>query len=282
MSATNGLGAGGRRSGARRSVRAARIRCPSAAPLRWRRRSLAVRDAHPAWGARKIARCLKRDGQAVASAVHACIEILCRQRRVIMPPAENAPPSQASASRRKLPICCGRWTSRAGSSSPTATRCHPLTVIDDHSRYALCLKACANERRHTVQGASGSRPSAAMACRRPSSSITAHLGAILPGRAGPASACGCSSSASTVLHCQALSPAEPRQERALPSHARRMKCSRMRRFRSLAGGAAMPSTPGARSTISSGRTRRSNMNVPASRYRPSSRAMPERLARGRI
>src|SRR5260370_14983263 len=24
-------------------------------------------------------------------------------------------------------------------------RCHPLTVIDDHSRYALCARACGNE-----------------------------------------------------------------------------------------------------------------------------------------
>jgi hypothetical protein len=31
------------------------------------------------------------------------------------------------------------------------TRCHPLTVIDDHSRYVPCLKACANEQRPTVQ-----------------------------------------------------------------------------------------------------------------------------------
>lgn len=30
-------------------------------------------------------------------------------------------------------------------------RCHPLTVLDDHSRYALGLEACANERGATVQ-----------------------------------------------------------------------------------------------------------------------------------
>ena len=31
------------------------------------------------------------------------------------------------------------------------TRCHPLTIVDDHSRYALCLQACANEQRPVVQ-----------------------------------------------------------------------------------------------------------------------------------
>ncbi len=30
-------------------------------------------------------------------------------------------------------------------------RCHPLTVLDDHSRYALCLQACSDEGGTTVQ-----------------------------------------------------------------------------------------------------------------------------------
>ena len=43
---------------------------------------LAVRDAHPAWGARKIARCLEREGSAGAggSTVH---EILRRHGRIV-------------------------------------------------------------------------------------------------------------------------------------------------------------------------------------------------------
>jgi hypothetical protein len=31
-------------------------------------------------------------------------------------------------------------------------RCHPLTVVDDHSRYAVGLEACGNEQAATVQG----------------------------------------------------------------------------------------------------------------------------------
>jgi hypothetical protein len=30
-------------------------------------------------------------------------------------------------------------------------RCYPLTIIDDHSRYVPCLKACANQQNSTVQ-----------------------------------------------------------------------------------------------------------------------------------
>ncbi|NIR98045.1 MAG: transposase family protein, partial [Gammaproteobacteria bacterium] len=33
-----------------------------------------------------------------------------------------------------------------------AGRCHPLTVLDDHSRYAVGLYACGDERTGTVQG----------------------------------------------------------------------------------------------------------------------------------
>src|SRR5690242_6398884 len=45
---------------------------------------LAVRDAHPAWGARKIVRCLERDGR-VSPAVSTVHAILVRHHRVEPP-----------------------------------------------------------------------------------------------------------------------------------------------------------------------------------------------------
>jgi len=36
-------------------------------------------------------------------------------------------------------------------------RCHPLTLLDDHSRFALLIAACANEQGRTVR-ALGSQP----------------------------------------------------------------------------------------------------------------------------
>ncbi len=78
---------------------------------------LAIRDQHPAWGARKIAHCLKRDGQMVACAVDGASDPVPER------PDQAAPrmrrPIPATASRRKLPICCGRWTSRATCRSAT-------------------------------------------------------------------------------------------------------------------------------------------------------------------
>ena len=44
-------------------------------------------------------------------------------------------------------------------------RCHPLTVLDDHSRSALGLEACADERDATVRDRLVDGCSAATGCR---------------------------------------------------------------------------------------------------------------------
>jgi len=110
---------------------------------------LAVRDRHPAWGARKIAHYLKRGDQVVPapSTVH---QILCRNERII--PSEKAPPSP-SGHRFEKQAPNQLWQMDFKGHMPLANgaRCHPLTMVDDHSRYALCLKACANEQRPGVQ-----------------------------------------------------------------------------------------------------------------------------------
>src|SRR5882762_9399302 len=65
-----------------------RSRRPHESPLRTaaalEQRIVAVRDAHPAWGARKIARCLEREGveSPAVSTVH---EILRRSGRIQAP-----------------------------------------------------------------------------------------------------------------------------------------------------------------------------------------------------
>jgi transposase InsO family protein len=109
---------------------------------------LAVRDKHPVWGARKIAHCLKRDGQTVPvpSTVH---RILCRNGRV--KPSENAPPNPGHRFEKDAPNLLWQMDFKGHLPLADGTRCHPLTIVDDHSRYLLCLKACANEQRRSVQ-----------------------------------------------------------------------------------------------------------------------------------
>ena len=111
---------------------------------------LAIRDAHPAWGARKIARCLERDGHTIPalSTIHA---ILKRHNRIDPPAGSPGTPYQ----RFERPAPNLMWQMDFKGHMPLGDRtdCHPLTIIDDHSRYAVCLRACANEQTGTVQGA---------------------------------------------------------------------------------------------------------------------------------
>jgi transposase InsO family protein len=109
---------------------------------------VALRDKHPAWGARKIAHCLNRNGQPVPvpSTVH---RILRRNERI--KPSENAPPNPGHRFEKETPNQLWQMDFKGHMPLANGTRCHPLTVIDDHSRYVPCLKACANEQRPTVQ-----------------------------------------------------------------------------------------------------------------------------------
>jgi transposase InsO family protein len=108
---------------------------------------LTVRDAHPAWGARKIARRLQDEGikPPAPSTVHA---ILRRHGRIVAPPG-----GERAVLRFEKPEPNVLWQMdfkgwvRLANGKP----CHPLTIVDDHSRYVPCLKACADEQAITVQ-----------------------------------------------------------------------------------------------------------------------------------
>lgn len=110
---------------------------------------LAVRDAHPAWGARKIARCLERDGLAppALSTMHA---ILRRNGRV--EPPGGTPGKPYRRFEREAPNLLWQMDFKGRVPLAGGGACHPLTIVDDHSRYALCLAACDNEQSRTVQG----------------------------------------------------------------------------------------------------------------------------------
>jgi transposase InsO family protein len=126
-------------------------RRPHSSPSRTDReleeRILAERDAHPVWGARKIARCLERAGHKppAVSTIHA---ILKREDRI------HPRVGGAIASRRfemSAPNLLWQMDFKGWIRLGDDTRCHPLTVVDDHSRYDLCLQACPNERGDTVR-----------------------------------------------------------------------------------------------------------------------------------
>lgn len=109
---------------------------------------LALRKAHPQWGARKLRSRLIALGRAdmpATSTVHAilgrhgCISAAASAAATPFQRFEHAAPNELWQMDFK-----GHIALRQG-------RCHPLTILDDHSRYNLCLQACADEARSTVQ-----------------------------------------------------------------------------------------------------------------------------------
>lgn len=128
-----------------------RSRRPHASPSRssseTEARVVAVRTAHPAWGARKIAHVLGREGIAApaVSTVHA---ILTRHG-LILPPAGGAPASrrfEMAAANLLWQMDFKGWI-RLGDGRP----CHPLTLVDDHSRFCPGLEACLDQQETTVR-----------------------------------------------------------------------------------------------------------------------------------
>jgi putative transposase len=110
---------------------------------------LGVRDAHPAWGARKIARCLESAGtrSPAVSTVH---EVLRRNGRVV---ARTGGPGACQRFEKAAPNLLWQMDFKGWIRLGNGAQCHPLTVVDDHSRYAICLWACADEQGDTVRGA---------------------------------------------------------------------------------------------------------------------------------
>lgn len=108
---------------------------------------LKLRQAHPAWGARKLRQRLLNLGHSMpaVSTVHA---ILVRHGCISTSASEAATPFR----RFEHPEPNDLWQMDfKGHVAMRESRCHPLTVLDDHSRYNLCLAACGDESSRIVR-----------------------------------------------------------------------------------------------------------------------------------
>jgi transposase InsO family protein len=108
--------------------------------------ALAIRDTYT-WGARKVAHCLARDHQVslAKSTVHSILERYGR----VNPPEVSGGSYQCFEQER--PNQLWQMDFKGHFALGSRERCHPLTVLDDHSRYALCLHACRNQLGDTVK-----------------------------------------------------------------------------------------------------------------------------------
>ena len=108
-----------------------------------------LRDDHPAWGGRKITARLRALGHDKVPSPSTVTGILRRHGRL------TAPERSTHAWRRfERPVPNQLWQMDFKGHVPLGQgsgRLHPLTVLDDHSRYCLVLGACGDEQGATVQ-----------------------------------------------------------------------------------------------------------------------------------
>ena len=106
-----------------------------------------VREEHPAWGGRTIRKVLADRGHRPVPSPSTITAILRRNGCAV-----GGERPQRDWQRFEHPQPNDLWQMDFKGHFPTnAGRCHPLTVLDDHSRFALGLHACANERTETVR-----------------------------------------------------------------------------------------------------------------------------------
>jgi len=109
---------------------------------------LAVRAAHPAWGGRKIAAVLKRQGLAAPSP--STVTQILRRHGIELGALGGG---QEAFIRFEHPAPNDLWQMDFKGHVPLRQgRLHPLTVLDDHSRFCLVLAACGDEKTQTVKG----------------------------------------------------------------------------------------------------------------------------------
>jgi transposase InsO family protein len=116
-----------------------------------------LRREHPAWGGRKLRECLRNQADQgklpfEASAVPAgstCQAIIERHGLIEEESAGVSPTYKRFE--KASPNELWQMDFKGHFALVDGTRCHPLTIVDDHSRYALELTALGDERRASVR-----------------------------------------------------------------------------------------------------------------------------------
>lgn len=108
-----------------------------------------VRGLHPAWGARKIQRRLKDLEHTNVPAVSTVNDILKRSGLI----SEEASRKARSFQRFEYENPNDLWQMdfKGHFAMKDGSRCHPLTILDDHSRFSIGLRAMNNERGQPVK-----------------------------------------------------------------------------------------------------------------------------------
>ena len=130
-----------------------RSRRPRSSPRRTRqsieRCVIELRREHPTWGGRKIARVLENRGCKGVPAPSTVTGILRRHGLIDAAASDKSTPWQRFE--RSEPNDLQQMDFKGHFALEDGRRCHPLTILDDHSRYSLAVRALPNERGVTVR-----------------------------------------------------------------------------------------------------------------------------------
>lgn len=122
---------------------------PNRTPASMEQKVVSLRDKHPAWGGRKIHRRLSNLGMKAPPPPSTITGILRRHGR--LDPEESRKHRAWKRFEAEAPNDVLQIDFKGHFPLANGERCHPLTVLDDHSRFSLGLQACTNEQRETVQ-----------------------------------------------------------------------------------------------------------------------------------
>jgi len=124
-------------------------RSPSQTPSEVEQVIIEARQAHPAWGSRKLKRWLENRGYRSIPAPSTVTGILARHG--LLSAEESGKHTAWQRFEMSQPNDLWQMDFKGHFPLDSGQRCHPLTVLDDHSRFLLGLKACSHETINTVQ-----------------------------------------------------------------------------------------------------------------------------------
>lgn len=108
------------------------------------KRVVDLRLKHPTWGGRKIARVLRNRGCKQVPAPSTVTGIL--RRHGLIEPESSEERKAWKRFERPEPNDLQQMDFKGHFALENGQRCHPLTILDDHSRYSVAIRALPNER----------------------------------------------------------------------------------------------------------------------------------------
>ncbi len=108
-----------------------------------------IREANPAWGGRKIKAYLENKGQTGIPTASIITEILRRNDCLDVDESPKHRPFQRFE--MEHPNQLWQIDFKSYFALEEGGYCHPLTVLDDHSRFLIGLQACSNQTTQTVR-----------------------------------------------------------------------------------------------------------------------------------